>query len=356
MSTHYDPPPIFVRYGHAAGHEGYVVGNLGDKIYRGCTNDRAKRFQIEFTTAIDAGADLSCVGWKFMHWLLTDASINPGITHSSAALEIEKCVTIVGALANREPISWRAAVNAGYSASSVLGAARNIRSAWRGGKSVWSAAKRAAWIAIEGLDRRLMRRYLAFDRYGRYSEKTDSEVWADLCERSAELRSRWEFWVSDSAKHAAAITKHARNGVLKADSLKSADARELILLFGDAEYIASAAACAAKSAESIGARSGPRIDGWLIGWGDVDLVSAINGFYGIVLIGMFFGVRDNLVAVSSIAGWFAVVYIARVFAQSVWISPRIHAARDAREARAAAAKSAAYDRMADKLIDLLAAA
>src|ERR1700761_2407482 len=58
-----------------------MLARLEDTIFEGLPNSDAQQWPIAFMKAIKPGADLSLVGWKFLHWLLTDETVNPGINH-----------------------------------------------------------------------------------------------------------------------------------------------------------------------------------------------------------------------------------------------------------------------------------
>lgn len=49
-----------------------VLARLEDRIFEGLTNGEAKEFPLRFVKAINVGADLSLVFYKFMYWLLVD--------------------------------------------------------------------------------------------------------------------------------------------------------------------------------------------------------------------------------------------------------------------------------------------
>ena len=59
-----------------------ILARLEDRIFEGLALGDAKEWPIQFMKAIPVGVDLSRVQYKFMHWLLTDSSINPGMGHS----------------------------------------------------------------------------------------------------------------------------------------------------------------------------------------------------------------------------------------------------------------------------------
>src|SRR3978361_912318 len=66
---------------HGASHEAFetelgipeMLAWLEDVIFEGLPNRLAKAWPERFLSAIAPGRDLSCVGWQFMHWLLTDS-------------------------------------------------------------------------------------------------------------------------------------------------------------------------------------------------------------------------------------------------------------------------------------------
>ena len=53
-----------------------MLARLEDTIFEGLANGRAKEFPGQFMAAIMPGANLSLVGWKFLHWLLTDEAVS----------------------------------------------------------------------------------------------------------------------------------------------------------------------------------------------------------------------------------------------------------------------------------------
>ena len=72
-------------YDHALYEERFgipqMLAHLEDTIFEGLENGAAKDWPLRFMAAIRPGADLSLVGWKFLHWLMTDKEVNPGIDH-----------------------------------------------------------------------------------------------------------------------------------------------------------------------------------------------------------------------------------------------------------------------------------
>jgi hypothetical protein len=74
---------------HSDQHEEYepkfgipqILARLEDAIFEGLPNAQAMKWPIRFMSSPKVGADLTLVGWQFLHWLLTDTVVNPGINH-----------------------------------------------------------------------------------------------------------------------------------------------------------------------------------------------------------------------------------------------------------------------------------
>ncbi len=126
-------------------------------------------------SAIEPGTDLSCVGWKFLRWILTDVKVNPGINHPLVRGVIKQCVEIIVPLTKGLPVDmlavksadwsaaraaewgvvWRAewSAGSGRSAKSVRCAVNAANAAWNAANAAWNAAnaaraaESAAWSA-----------------------------------------------------------------------------------------------------------------------------------------------------------------------------------------------------------------
>jgi hypothetical protein len=129
-----------------------ILARLEDCIFEGLPIDLARQWPMRFMDAIIPGADLSLVGWQFLHWLLTDASINPGIDHPTVRDAVRQCAAVLESAARGATIDWTtartAALRAEVAARSASGAARCAansadQSAW---SAAWSTAGRADWI------------------------------------------------------------------------------------------------------------------------------------------------------------------------------------------------------------------
>lgn len=120
---------------HSSNHAEYeprfgipqMLARLEDCIFEGLPNAAAQTWPIRFMSAVRPGADLSRVGWQFLHWILTDETVNPGITHPLVQDAVTQCADVLMPLIKGEP----ADESAGWSAWS---AARSAESA------AWSAA------------------------------------------------------------------------------------------------------------------------------------------------------------------------------------------------------------------------
>jgi hypothetical protein len=78
---------------HSDSHSAYetemgiprMLARLEDRIFEGMPNADAKLFPARFIDAIPVGADLSLVGWKFLHWLVADVVARHGTDNVKAA-------------------------------------------------------------------------------------------------------------------------------------------------------------------------------------------------------------------------------------------------------------------------------
>ncbi len=115
-----------------------MIARLEDRIFEGLPVARARKWPIQFASAIVPGADLSRVGWLFLHWLLTDAKVNPRIEHPIVRGAIKRCAVALVPLTKGQPVD----VGAAWSAESAAYSA-----AWGAGPKYWNAARCAAWSA-----------------------------------------------------------------------------------------------------------------------------------------------------------------------------------------------------------------
>ena len=75
------------------------LARLEDAIFEWLDIETARAWPERFMSAIEPGADLSLVCWKFVHWLLTDSTINPGIDHDAARDVVKQCADAIAPLA-----------------------------------------------------------------------------------------------------------------------------------------------------------------------------------------------------------------------------------------------------------------
>ena len=128
-----------------------MLARLEDCIFEGLPNKTAKVWPERFMLAIRPGVDLSLVGWKFLHWLLTDETINPGITHSSVKSAVKRCADLLLPLTKGEKAD-SSAESAAMDAESAARSAESAESAESADSAECAArsaesAERAAWSA-----------------------------------------------------------------------------------------------------------------------------------------------------------------------------------------------------------------
>ena len=144
-----------------------ALARLEDRLFEGLPNGRAQVWPLEFMSAVAPGADLTRVVWRFLHWLLTDVTVNPGIHHALVRDAVAQCARIVEehALGHSVPesaasaesaarsagsaASAESAASAGSAAKSAAAAAWSAASAAESAWSARSAARSAAWSAAE---------------------------------------------------------------------------------------------------------------------------------------------------------------------------------------------------------------
>lgn len=100
-----------------------ILACLEDTIFEGLPNALAKKWPIAFVTAIEPGADLSLVGWRFLHWLITDEGVNPGIVHPKVRGAVKRCADVLFPLTVGEEVDVRAAWSAANAANVAAGMA-----------------------------------------------------------------------------------------------------------------------------------------------------------------------------------------------------------------------------------------
>src|ERR1044072_1819388 len=88
-----------------------MLARLEDCIFEGLENDLAKDWPLRFMNAAKQGSYLSLVGWKFLHWLITDKNVNPGIDHALVRDAVKQCANVLADLARGCPLNESAAMD-----------------------------------------------------------------------------------------------------------------------------------------------------------------------------------------------------------------------------------------------------
>jgi len=115
-----------------------MLARLEDRIFEGLRNGVSKEFPARFLTCIPVGADLSRVGWQFLHWLLTEELVkrdDPRIAN-----QVKACADVLVPLLKGEPVDQKAALVARDAARK---AAREIRAAAAAAAAFSSARSKA---------------------------------------------------------------------------------------------------------------------------------------------------------------------------------------------------------------------
>ena len=121
-----------------------MLARLEDKIFEGLPNADAMQWPMRFSAAITPGADLSRVGWKWLHWLMTDGL--PRVNDVAATAAIKQCADALLPLTRGEPVDRAAARAATDAATYAADAADAADSAADAADAAYAAA-RAAYAA-----------------------------------------------------------------------------------------------------------------------------------------------------------------------------------------------------------------
>ena len=190
-----------------------ALARLEDCIFEGLPNGTAKAWPRRFMSAVRPGSDLSRVQWRFLHWLLTDKDVNPGIDHPLVHDAVRRCADLMRDLSEGKTAhsARLAAYSAAYARSAADSAARSAaysaRSAARSAAySARSAARSAAYSARSAADS------------AAYSATDSARLAAYSAARSAAYSARS---AADSAAYSAADS--AAYSAESADSAYSAE-------------------------------------------------------------------------------------------------------------------------------------
>ena len=114
---------------HSSNHMAYetelgipvMLARLEDRLFEGMANGKSKQFPEAFLLAAKVGADLSLVGWKFLHWLLTEELTSRDDPRVSA--QIKRCADVLVPLTKGEPVNGKEARAAADAAADAAAAA-----------------------------------------------------------------------------------------------------------------------------------------------------------------------------------------------------------------------------------------
>jgi hypothetical protein len=150
-----------------------MLAKLEDRLFEGMTNGSAKTFPASFLNAITPGADLSRVGWQFLHWLLSEELASRD--DPRVAQEIKACADVLVPLTKGEPCDRNAA-------DLARRAARNKAS------EMWNAADAAAAAAYAADAAASAASAAAAAAYAADAAAADAAYAADAAARRANAR------------------------------------------------------------------------------------------------------------------------------------------------------------------------
>ena len=170
-----------------------MLAKLEDRIFEGMPDEQSQRWPERFMGAIEPGADLSCVGWKFLHWLLTDKSINPGIDHPDVADAVRQCADVLVPLTEGRPVDKAATKAAARAAAAAAMAADEV--ADEATRAAARAAVLAAWAAARAAARAA--------RAARAAMAADEVAWA--ADEATRVAAWAAAWAAEAAGEAAYV-------------------------------------------------------------------------------------------------------------------------------------------------------
>ena len=152
-----------------------MLAHLEDTIFEGLPVEKARAWPEAFMGAVKPGSDLSKVGWQFLHWLLTDKNVNPGIDHPLVRDAVKQCADVLAVMAKGLPVdAARAAAAAARAADAAYGAAYAAKAAARAARAAHAAADAAyaAAYAAKAAARAARAAHAAADAaYGAYGAR-----------------------------------------------------------------------------------------------------------------------------------------------------------------------------------------
>ena len=128
-----------------------MLARLEDQLFEGQANGNSKTFPRRFLEAVQPGADLTCVGWKFLHWLLTEELV--GRDNPRIAKKVKACADVLVPLTKGEPVDRdkaikargdaRGAAYAAYAAAAAAAADAAAAAAYAAAAAAYAAAAAA---------------------------------------------------------------------------------------------------------------------------------------------------------------------------------------------------------------------
>jgi hypothetical protein len=178
-----------------------MLARLEDTIFEGLENGKAQEWPEQFLEAIRPGADLSLVGWKFIHWLLTESKIG-AYDHELVSDAVQQCAAVIEPLTRGE----KADVSAAWSAESAAwSAARSAANAACSASSAVASAESASWSASSAVASAASAAWSAESAERSAWSASSAVASAENATRSAESAS----WSAESASWSAACEKMA---------------------------------------------------------------------------------------------------------------------------------------------------
>ena len=166
---------------HSGAHKNYetelgipiMLARLEDRLFEGMSKGKSKEFPERFLSAIRVGADLSLVGWKFLHWLLTEELT--GRDHPKVKDVIKRCANVLVPLTKGLAVDREEAIAARREAY------------FAATSSAASSASYASYAAVGGVD---AASYAAADASYAVAVAAKSESFSRMADKLIELMSQ----------------------------------------------------------------------------------------------------------------------------------------------------------------------
>ena len=127
-----------------------ALAELQELIFKGPTHQVSVQWPERFISAINPGANFLPVPWRFLHWLMTDPSVIPGILHPSVKSVVERCAVMMEQAAEGKTVDAKAAMRLRPGWFEPW-AAREAGEGWRASKVAKSAVT-AEYVASLAAD------------------------------------------------------------------------------------------------------------------------------------------------------------------------------------------------------------